>query len=92
MSTSQEIKRQFFQLPSKVQTGLLEELLQEHELKGTVLLSAKEDVLAKRKKKPCHIVRAKMFINEVNKVVFVCILVRNVRNGTAKRRGPPYMT
>ena len=53
MTTSQEIKRQFFQLPSKVQTGLLEELLQEHELKGTVLLSAKEDVLAKRKKKPC---------------------------------------
>ena len=53
MSVSQEIKRLFYQIPESSQTILLEELLQEHELRGKVLARARKDVAEKRKKKPC---------------------------------------
>lgn len=43
----------FGQLPTDVQTHLLDELLQEHELQGKVLNNAQLDISARRKKKPC---------------------------------------
>lgn len=53
MKLSQKIKRMFSQLPLSSQNELLDELLQEHELKGKVLFEAQEDLSAKRNKKPC---------------------------------------
>ncbi len=53
MKSSQEIKELFAQLPMATQSQLLDELLQEQELQGKVLLAAQEEILEKRKKKPC---------------------------------------
>lgn len=53
MRSSQEIKELFAQLPIDSQTQLLDELLQEQELQGKVLKAAQEEILEKRKKKPC---------------------------------------
>ena len=53
MATREEIKQLFTQLSDQSQTGLLEELLQEQELRGEVLLNASESISEKRKKKPC---------------------------------------
>lgn len=53
MKSSQKIKKMFSQLPLSAQNELLDELLQEHELKGKILLEAQEDVSVKRNKKPC---------------------------------------
>lgn len=43
----------FSKLPEGVQVNLLEELLQEQELQGKVLIRAEEEVMEGRKKKPC---------------------------------------
>jgi transposase-like protein len=53
MKSSQKIKSLFTQLPLSSQRELLDELLQEQELKGKVLQEATEVVCEKRKKKPC---------------------------------------
>ena len=53
MKTSQEIKELFGQLPLGSQRELLDELLQEQELQGKILMEAVEEVSEKRKKKPC---------------------------------------
>ena len=53
MQSSQEIKDLFAQLPIDSQTQLLDELLQEQELQGKVLIAAQEEISGKRKKKPC---------------------------------------
>ncbi len=53
MKSSKEIKELFAQLPEVVQSALLDELLQEQELKGKILIEAQEEILEKRKKKPC---------------------------------------
>jgi len=53
MNKQEEIKQLFAELPNISQTELLDELLQIQELKGTILLSAQEEVSEKRKKKPC---------------------------------------
>ncbi|MCD4811986.1 IS1595 family transposase [bacterium] len=53
MKSSQEIKKLFAQLPIASQTELLDELLQEQELQGKILIAAYEEVSRKRKKKPC---------------------------------------
>jgi len=53
MKIQEKIKQLFTELPNISQTELLDELLQTQELKGTILLSAQEEVSEKRKKKPC---------------------------------------
>jgi transposase-like protein len=53
MRSSLKIKELFAQLPIVTQTQLLDELLQEQELQGKVLLAAQEEISEKRKKKPC---------------------------------------
>ena len=53
MVGSIEIKELFSQLPEGAQEELLEELLQDQELQGKVLVSAGQEVSSKRKKKPC---------------------------------------
>ena len=53
MRSSAEIKEMFAQLPLASQSELLDELLQEQELQGKILLEALEEVSSKRKKKPC---------------------------------------
>ena len=53
MQKSEEIKTLFTQLPSSSQSELLNDLLQEHELRGELLQEAIETVSSKRKKKPC---------------------------------------
>lgn len=53
MRSSAEIKELFAQLPLASQSELLNELLQEQELQGKILLEAQEEVSLKRKKKPC---------------------------------------
>ena len=53
MKSSQEIKKLFAQLPVTSQSELLDELLQEQELQGKILIAAHEEVSGKRKKKPC---------------------------------------
>ncbi len=53
MISSQEIKNLFAQLPISSQTELLDELLQEQELQGKVLIAAQQQIAEKRKKKPC---------------------------------------
>lgn len=53
MKSSQEIKALFSQLPVTSQNELLNELLQEQELQGKILIEASEEVSEKRKKKPC---------------------------------------
>jgi transposase-like protein len=53
MQKSEEIKTLFTQLPSSSQSELLNDLLQEHELRGELLQEATETVSSKRKKKPC---------------------------------------
>lgn len=53
MSSPEDIKVLFSKLPASVQSGLLNDLLAEHELKGQVLVEAQDAVLEKRKKKPC---------------------------------------
>lgn len=53
MITGENIKKLFATLSSEEQTVLLDDLLQEQELKGTVLNSAYEQVAVKRLKKPC---------------------------------------
>jgi transposase-like protein len=53
MKIQEEIKQLFSELPNISQTELLDELLQTQELKGTILLSAQEEVSEKRKNKPC---------------------------------------
>ena len=54
MISSQEITNLFAQLPIMgSQTELLDELLQEQELQGKVLIAAQQQIAEKRKKKPC---------------------------------------
>jgi len=53
MKSRQEIKALFTQLPLASQSELLDELLQEQELQGKILLDAVGEVSEKRKKKPC---------------------------------------
>jgi len=53
MKSSQEIKELFSQLPIVTQSQLLDDLLQDQELQGKVLLAAQEEILEKREKKPC---------------------------------------
>jgi len=53
MVTREKIKQLFTQLSEQSQTGLLEELLQEQELRGEVLRNASESISGKRKNKPC---------------------------------------
>jgi transposase-like protein len=53
MKTSEDIKKLFGSLTASEQSLLLDELLQGHELSGTILTSAFDDVVNKRLKKPC---------------------------------------
>ncbi len=53
MVTGKDIKKLFGGLSASEQTMLLDDLLQEHELKGTVLDSAYAQVAVERPKKPC---------------------------------------
>lgn len=53
MTSSKEIKDLFKELPSSIQSSLLDELLQSHELQGKVLSEAQSAVSQGRKKKPC---------------------------------------
>jgi len=53
MKTSEEIKELFARLSAGEQSEVLEDLLQRHELQGTILTSAQDDVSSKRLKKPC---------------------------------------
>jgi transposase-like protein len=53
MKSRHEIKELFAQLPIAAQTQLLDELLQEQELQGKILIEAQEELSRKRKKKPC---------------------------------------
>lgn len=53
MTSSEEIKALFDQLPLGSQSSLLDDLLQSHELQGKVLLEAGEEVWQGRKNKPC---------------------------------------
>ncbi len=53
MKSRHEIKELFAQLPMSAQTELLNELLQEQELQGKILIEAQEELSSKRKKKPC---------------------------------------
>ncbi len=53
MNSSKDIKGLFNQLSAGDQSLLLDELLLEHELNGTVLEAAQDEVSAKRQKKPC---------------------------------------
>jgi len=53
MKSREEIKELFAQLPLSSQSELLDELLQEQELQGKVLVAAQEEIAEKRKKKPC---------------------------------------
>jgi len=53
MVTRKDIKKLFATLSANEQTMLLDDLLQEHELKGTILESAYEQVAVERSKKPC---------------------------------------
>lgn len=62
MKSSQEIKELFSQLSLSSQNELLNELLQDQELQGKVLLEAEEAVSKKRKKKPCpHCLSVKVY-------------------------------
>jgi len=53
MKTSKDIKELFGRLSSDDQCQLLEDLLQAHELHGTILTSAQEYISSKRLMKPC---------------------------------------
>lgn len=53
MEKQKEIKSIFSQLRSEEQTKLLDELLQEQELKGAILTEAEKEVTDRRHKKPC---------------------------------------
>jgi transposase-like protein len=53
MKSRHEIKRLFAQLPMTSQRELLNELLQEQELQGKILIEAQKELSGKRKKKPC---------------------------------------
>ncbi len=53
MKTIEEIKQVFRRLPADTQSLLLDDLLQEKELQGTVLTNAYEEVSSKRKNKSC---------------------------------------
>ena len=53
MKPTEEIKQLFAQLSTSLQSDLLDDLLQEHELQGKILQDATEEVSSKRKKKPC---------------------------------------
>ncbi len=54
MISSQEIKKFICTIwPISSQTELLDELLQEQELQGKVLIAAQQQIAEKRKKKPC---------------------------------------
>jgi len=68
MKSSQELKELFSELPPAAQSRLLDELLAEQELKGAVLLEAKQKVLSIRKKKPCpHCKSSKVYKRGVQK-------------------------
>lgn len=53
METAKSIKALFDQLPVSVQQELLDELLQQQELKGQVLQAARDELSQKQPKKPC---------------------------------------
>lgn len=53
MKTSKEIKGMFNELPLKIQSSLLNELLLEQELQGKVLQEAQKNVCTTRQKKSC---------------------------------------
>lgn len=53
MVTLQEVKKIFHQLSVSGQNALLNELLLEQELQGKILNEANQEVVQKRKKKPC---------------------------------------
>ena len=53
MKSRQEIKALFSQLPLGSQSELLDELLQEQELQGKILIDAIGEISEKRKRKPC---------------------------------------
>lgn len=53
MEKQKEIKSIFSQLTTEEQTKLLDDLLQEQELKGTIITEAEKAVSERRRKKPC---------------------------------------
>jgi transposase-like protein len=53
MKTREEIKKLFAQLSTTLQSELLDDLLQEHELQGKILQDATDEISDRRKKKPC---------------------------------------
>lgn len=53
MKHTEEIKKLFAQLSTTMQSELLDDLLQEHELQGKILQDAADEISDKRKKKPC---------------------------------------
>jgi hypothetical protein len=50
---NKEIKQMFYELSSSDQEKILEDLLQEHELKGEVQKQAAFEIQKSRNKKPC---------------------------------------
>jgi transposase-like protein len=62
MKATEEIKTLFAKLPNSIQSELLDTLLQEHELRGKVLREASEELISKRKNKPCpHCTSSKVY-------------------------------
>ncbi len=53
MKKREEIKKLFAQLSTILQSELLDDLLQEHELQGKILQDATDEISDRRKKKPC---------------------------------------
>jgi transposase-like protein len=53
MKTIEEIKNEFQELPGLVQEQLLDDLLQDFELRGQVLENVKDELSRKNNKKPC---------------------------------------
>lgn len=53
MDTYKKVKELIDSLPIKEHNILLDQILQDQELKGSILAEASDDVIAKRHKKPC---------------------------------------
>lgn len=53
MKTIEDLKKEFQALPGDLQEKLLDELLQDYEMRGQVLDNAKQELETKKKRKPC---------------------------------------
>ncbi len=81
MKTKEDFRDLFNKLSPCNQTRLLDDLLQEHELKGTILKSAEEEVVLKRKKKTCPHCESKSVYKGKEEVNVVQVVTAVERNG-----------